>query len=128
MELKEVGTEPEITEIPLIPLRDVRMLRGTLEEVLSIATERNQDDFVSITITDEIEPYRLKERLEEAYSHILEIRVDNTRTRTILAEAEENFKLKSPMEICTQFFEEMQGRAMTEDEEAMLTEILLELN
>ena len=127
VELKEIGTEPVITEIPLEPLRDLRVLRGNLNEVLSKATEANKDDFVSVTITDEVEPYQLKERLEEVYSHILEIRVDNSRTRAILEEAEEDLKMKSPTEICMQFFEEMQGRKMTQEEEEMLKEILLEL-
>lgn len=126
VELKEAGSEPVITEIPLEPLRDVRVLRGSLEEVLAQATTENKDDFLSITITDEMEPYQFNERLKEVYSHILEIRVDNTRTRTILTEAEEDFKVKTPLEICMQFFSEMQGREMTEEEETIVKEVLNE--
>ena len=36
---------------------------------------------MSVTLTDEIDPYRPKEQLEKVYSRILEVRTDNERTR-----------------------------------------------
>lgn len=47
------------------------------------------EDYISITLTDEIDPYRPKEQLEKVYPHILEIRVDNARTRKRLEEFDE---------------------------------------
>ena len=43
-----------------------------------------------------------------------------------LSKAEEDFKVKTPLEICMQFFVEMQGREMTEEEEAIVKEVLNE--
>lgn len=126
VELGEKGTEPVITEIPLKPLREVRTLRGTLEELLEQAEKSSRDDFVSITLTDDIEPYHSKERLEEVYSHILEIRVDNERTRRILAEDTGELEQKEPFFVFAQFFEEMQGRSMTDAENRMMEEIFAE--
>ena len=127
VELKEKGEKPIITEIPLPALRELMTLRGTLEEVLSAATEGNKDDFISITLTDEIDPYHPKERLEEVYSHILEIRVDNERTRNILSDDAQGIEEKSPFEIFAQFFEEMQSRSMTDAEKKQMEEIFTQV-
>ena len=91
--------------------------------MLSLATEENKDDFLSITLTDEIDPYQPKERLMEVYSHILEVRVDNARTRRILSEEVEELKLEDPVEVFAQFFENMQARPMSEAEKRVMTEI-----
>ena len=86
--LKAKGEKPEIENYPLHPLRDVRKKKGTLDEIIKEAQETEKDDYISITLTDEIDPYKPKEQLERIFSHILEIRVDNQRTRTKLKEME----------------------------------------
>ena len=47
VELKEKGSEPEIQKLPLHPLRDVRKLRGTLEEILEAEDGTGSEDYVS---------------------------------------------------------------------------------
>ena len=64
VELKEKGSEPEIQKLPLHPLRDVRKLRGTLEEILEAEDGTGSEDYVSVTLTDEVDPYKPKEQLE----------------------------------------------------------------
>ena len=44
-------------------------------------------DYVSITLTDEQEPYQPRERLERLFSRILEVKIDNTRTSMLTPEA-----------------------------------------
>lgn len=127
VELEEKGKEPVITTLPLIPLREVRSIMGTLEEILGQATEENREDFVSITLTDEIEPYHPKERLEEIYTHIMEIRVDNARTRRILEEDAGDLEIQDPVQVFWQFFEEIQGRSMTEAEKNKMQEVFAEV-
>ncbi len=121
VELGKKGEEPQICQASVQPLRDVKMLTGELSEVL----ERKDaaEDFVSITLTDEIEPYLPKERLEAVFSHILEIRIDNERTRKILELEEEEIPEESPMESFATFFETMQGRSMSQEENAVMQEV-----
>ena len=114
--LKDKEDTPEITKLPLHPLHDVRKKKGKLEEILNGATEDDRQDYVSITLTDEIEPYRPKERLENVYERILEIRIDNTRTRNKLLDYEEEEISMDPFEVFGKFFEEMQGRLLSEEE------------
>lgn len=126
VEMGKKGTEAQIYTIPLIPLRRVHKLTGCLEDILSSADERLRDDFVSITLTDEIEPYQPKERLEEFFGHILEIRIDNARTRRLLDFAEGESEDMDPCEAFIMFFEEMNGRNMTEPEIALLKTVINE--
>ena len=121
--LKEKGTSPQIELLPLHPLRDVQKKRGQLEEILKQAEEKEKDDYISITLTDEVEPYKPKEQLEKVFSHILEVRVDNTRTRNKLQELDEELTIKDPLESFEDFYQEMQGKEMGEEEQEIMMQI-----
>ena len=45
------------------------------------AKENEYGDYVSVTLTDEMDPYKPKEQLLRVYQRVLEVRVDNSRTR-----------------------------------------------
>ena len=121
--LKAKGEKPEIENYPLHPLRDVRKKKGTLDEIIKEAQETEKDDYISITLTDEIDPYKPKEQLEQIFSHILEIRVDNQRTRTKLKEMDEELVMKDPFTSFAEFYKELQGREMNGEEETIMKEI-----
>lgn len=121
--LKAKGEKPEIENYPLHPLRDVRKKKGTLDEIIKEAQKTEKDDYISITLTDEIDPYKPKEQLERIFSHILEIRVDNQRTRTKLKEMDEELVMKDPFTSFAEFYKEMQGREMNGEEETIMKEI-----
>lgn len=122
--LGKKGTAPVIETIPLVPLKDVRREKGLLAEVLARATEENCHDYISVTITDEKEPYHPMEQLQEKYDSILELRVDNQRTRIMseLPEAEE-FQ-PDPMEVFRSFYREMRNQPMSPEEEAWMQKVL----
>ena len=115
VELGEKGQEPLVRKKQLKPLRELCVLRGTLQEVLE--QREHAKDFVSITLTDEEEPYMPKEQLELVFDHILEIRIDNERTRRILDLYEEEEETESLFESFASFFETVQGRSMNEAEQ-----------
>ena len=122
--LRNKGEEPVIETIPLTPLQEVRREKGLLKEILERATEKNCHDFVSITMTDEKEPYNPKEQLEEVYDSILELRIENSRTRSLMEEKEELDVQLRPMEIFRSFYEEMNQQTMSEEEENIMTDII----
>ena len=122
--LGEKGKEAAIETIPLTPIQDVRRERGLLKEIIEQATDENCHDFISVTLTDEKEPYHPKEQLEEVYGSILEVRIDNTRTRNRMRQQEEEDFSMQPMELFCSFYQEMQGQPLTSEEEALVEEIL----
>lgn len=122
--LGKKGEEPVIETIPLIPIQEVRREKGTLKEILERATPKNCHDFVSITMTDEKEPYNPKEQLEEVYDHILELRIENSRTRGLMEEKNELDIRLQPMEIFRSFYEEMNQQTMSMEEETIVSKII----
>ena len=115
--------EVMIERLPLHPIREIRKKRGHLEEILQNAREEEKVDYISITLTDEVDPYKPKEQLERVFSHILEIRVDNQRTRSKLSEMDEELVMKDPYSAFMDFYTEMQGKPMDAEEETIMTEI-----
>ena len=141
VELGKKGEEPQLRFLPLSGLQDVRRLRGTLEEVLAAAESAAPSpsagqpsvsgvchDFVSVTITDEQEPYRIRERLEERYDHLLELRIDNARTRARMAESgTENDPAPEPMEAFRQFYETVNHTPLPEEGERIMKRLIREI-
>ena len=126
VELGAKGTKPQIIKLPLQLPRRVRKLRGTMEEVLAEAGEAVCLDYVSITLTDDVEVNHPREILEEKYERILEIRIDNARTRKLMELGEIEMENLAPYEAFCSFFAELNGRTMTEAEDALLKEVLQE--
>lgn len=122
--LGQKGEPLDICQIPLKARQDVRSERGTLKEILERAAGESRHDFVSVTLTDENEPYRMKEMLREVYDYLLEIRVDNVRTRKrmeLTAEKQENL---TPLEAFRAFYEEVGKMPLTEAEEILIENTL----
>lgn len=124
VELKDLGAEPEITLVPLKPLRQVRALRGSLEELLSLVPQGTCKDYVSLTLTDEIMPYQPREQLEQKYERILEVRVENSRTRQQAGKLRESNAVTDPLKLFESFYRDMQGQELTEGQKTLLQELL----
>ena len=128
VELKEKGTPPVRTEIPLEPLHEVREIKGTLEEVLAGAGEEIRQDYVSVTLTDEKALYEPADQLERIFPRLLQVRLESLRARLNGEEGtqEPDLDLADPLEVFGQFFEEMQGRPMDREEESIMREMFKE--
>ena len=133
--LKEKGQELVMEEIPLVAKHDVRRIKGSLADIIETAIKESteeaehhrNEDYVSITLTDEKEAYRPKDMLEEYYTHILEVMVDNTRTRAVHKALENDYteqKTITPLEAFREFYQLMQQQPMSEEEEKVVAEIL----
>lgn len=143
----EKGQQAEISFLPLSSSHDVRTVRGTLEEVLKAAmdsasflgkkgeynqteqgaakTRRKCQDYVSIILTDDDDGLLTdaKDKLEEWYEYILEIRVDNRRTRAHFEDTstvQEEWTLSQAFH---HFFEDMNHRPMSELETEVMEQI-----
>lgn len=132
--LEEKDKLPVVEMIPIEPLRDVRRMKGTLDELIQKGISEQEDksvhDYISVTLTDEKELYRPKDSLMELYDHLLEVNIDNTRTRAIrnnLFEELEIEKMQTPLESFREFYQMMQQQPLSEEEEGEIITILEEL-
>ncbi|MEE1087040.1 MAG: exonuclease SbcCD subunit D [Schaedlerella sp.] len=126
--LEEKEKDVVVEKLPLHPLRDVRKIRGNLAEVIENALPENKTDYVSITLTDEVEPYKPKEQLEKVYTHILEIRMDNTRTRKMLEDFQEEITVSDPLRVFSDFYKEMQGKEMSKEEHTVIARMIEDIS
>ena len=60
--------------LPIVPLRDVRRLSGTFEELLANGEQQPVTDYVEIELTDKAPIFRPADRLRPYYPNILSVR------------------------------------------------------
>lgn len=114
----EMGVKGEIktTILPLEPLRQVKVVKGTLEEVLKESCK----DYVTVILTDkaDLDVIDMQERIRLAFPNLLEIRRENQRktdyTRTLQTE-----ELLDPYELCCSFLKDLD-----EEEKMILQDVL----
>lgn len=114
----EMGVKGEVktTILPLEPLRQVKVVKGTLEEALKESCK----DYVTVILTDKVDldVIDMQERIRLAFPNLLEIRRENQRktdyTRTLQTE-----ELLDPYELCCSFLKDLD-----EEEKMILQDVL----
>ena len=108
--------ETQITVLPLKPLRQIRVLEGTLEQVL----DRGCGDYVSVILTDPatLNVPDMQDRLRAAFPRLLEIRRKTVRTADY-GPADIPQKVMDPLELCCGFL-----KTVTDEERAVLEDVI----
>ena len=103
--------------LPLTPLRQVRVIKGEFQEVLSQACE----DYVTVVLTDkeDLDVIDLKDRLRNAFPYLLEIRRERERRAEYKRQSRKIEEL-DPFELCCSFL----GEHMDEEEREMLLDVI----
>lgn len=107
---KDSKTSVKITVLPLKPLREVRIIKGSLEEVLAQACE----DFVTVILTDKVDLdiIDMQDRIRMAFPYLLEIRREVFRkadySEQLMAEKEQD-----PFELCCSFLKDLDDEEKT---------------
>lgn len=113
VEMKAKG-DVQVTVLPLKQLHQVRVIRGTLEEVIKQGCE----DYVTVILTDQVDldVMDMRDRLRSAFSGLLEIRRENLRTADYSREVTGELQ-KDPFELCCSFLKNMdeQERILLKD-------------
>ena len=100
--------------IPLKPLREVRVVRGSLDEVLDKAS----DDYVTVILTDEAADTDTGDRIRDKFPNLLEIRKEVVIRREYEALTKISDEL-SEIDNCRIFLNELNDK-----EESILTDII----
>ena len=115
VELGDKG-DRKTTVLPLEPLRQVRVIRGELEEVL----EQACGDYVTVILTDkaDLDAFDMQDKIRSAFPNLLEIRRETLR-RTDYERAYALQEELDPFELCCAFLNEPD-----EDEKALLRDVI----
>ena len=107
MPLVELGPkgEVDIEFVPIVPLHDMRPLRGPLEKLLEPenVAAGDPEDYLSVTLTDELPALDALERLRRVFPNVMGLSYDNAELSDV-----------SPLELFERFYEERNGLPMTE--------------
>lgn len=108
VEMKEKGIV-EMENIPLQPLRQVKVLKGELQEVLAQACE----DYVTVVLTDrvDLDVFDMQDRLQNAFPYLLEIRRETFGNSDYEVRAV-NTETLDTFELCCSFLNEMEEEEM----------------
>ena len=101
--------ESQYDLLPISPLRDVRIIKNTFEDILKDApSDPNPDDFIRIELTDVKRAHNPLSRLREYYPNIVELRntgLEQSKLSTGHAQSQvANIKQRSAQDIVQDFY------------------------
>lgn len=128
IELRGKG-EVEIRKIPLIPLRDMRKIRGTYEELTrrSVYENTNLEDYVQVTLKDEEDIFDAVGKLRVIYPNLMKLEYDNRRTGKSQETAVEEKAERTPLEYTKELFAMQNERSMSPGQEKYLINLIEEV-
>ena len=119
----------EITLHELTPRRDLRKLKGTYSELTLKENylNTNTDDYVAITLTDELEIPEAISKLRVIYPNIMQLDYDNARTRSNnqlkIDDADVNQK-KMPLELFDEFYQLQNNQKLNQNQRQLLKQLI----
>lgn len=128
----EIGEKGDITirTVPLIPLRDMREIRGSYLEVTNKANyqDTNTEDYIHITLTDEEDIPDAVNKLRIIYPNLMKLSYDNKRTKTngLVGDAE-NTEEKSPLQLFSEFYEKQNNQPLSEEQNRFISSLIEEI-
>ena len=120
--------ELEVRTVPLIPLHDLRELRGSYQQLTARETYLGTatDDYLHITLTDEEDIHDAIAKLRVIYPNLMKLDYDNRRTRAgIPLEADQQIETKTPLQLFCEFYEKQNNQPLS-DEQLAFTQKLME--
>lgn len=126
MMLKIANGEISTTEIPLKPLRDMRVVKGELKE-LTENPVGNTDDYIFAELTDENEPLDAIGHLHSVYPNIMGMIYNNKRTAQSADIRLKAMGAKSSVELFEEFYKLQNGDDLSTEQKEIVCNILKEL-
>jgi len=114
--------------IPLKPLRDLREIKGPIDELIKKENyeDTNTDDYIKAIITDEEPGYEPLARIRSVYPNTLKLEIKNSKTINNNLELEkiEKLKEKSVLELFNDFYKYQNNIDMSDEEERIIKDII----
>lgn len=114
--------------LPLLPFRDMRAIKGPLEELVKkeYVSQGDPTDYMRVTLTNEEELFAPLDKLRSVYPNILRLDFENSRTAS-----NENIQLnvkdmknKTPFHLMEEFYEKQNNQPLSQEQRKRLQDIL----
>lgn len=117
----------EIELIKLKPLRDIRHLKGKMEQLLNKENIKSPNDFIYVTLTDEDPINDAMGIFQQYYPNTVKIDYDNAHTKAIeQLDISRIAQDKSFAELISDFYRLMYGCDMSDEEMTIMNEVARE--
>ena len=118
-----------VTALPLVPLRDMREIKGPLERLLSdeVSSQGNKEDYLRVILTDEDEIIDPMGKIRSVYPNVMALDFENSRTCIDVSAARselDQLETLSLYDLFSEFFLEMSGGVMSEEQVEIVRELL----
>lgn len=129
VELGEKG-KVNIRETELVPLHDLREIKGTYAELTSkkFYEETATDDYIHAILTDEEDVLDAMSKLRTIYPNIMKLSYDNKRTREnrVITDATD-VERKTPIELFGEFYEIQNNQTMSDEQTSFINGLIEEI-
>lgn len=129
----DLGPKGDLTikQHPLMPLRDLREIKGPLVELLRFGKEdpNGAQDYLRITLTDEEEIYDALGQLRLVYPNLMVLELENSRTGAgALSPAAATGELvkRNPLDLFAAFYELQNNSELTPEQIQVLEQVFAE--
>lgn len=127
IDLNESG-QVSLTEIPLVPKKDVVTLEGTFNELMNLEYPGNPEDYIRVVLKDKEEILEPMMRLRTKFPNILELSRERDREEILNNYSDFSILQSSDMaKLFTDFYQLKNDREIPEEHLALLKEFVREL-
>lgn len=117
-----------IKQLPLTPLRDLRIIKDTLENLLTLEkyTSKNCEDYIQAILTDEEDIYDPMGKLRTRYPNILFLEIQNTKNRNVTTDIflpQGNVGERGLLDLFEEFFINQNNIPLTKEQKDILISI-----
>lgn len=124
-ELGQKGEPVEIRTIPLVPLHDMREIRGRFDDLIDLPPS---EDYLHILLEDEEDVPDALAKLRTVFPRIMKLDYDNTRTRSSGYHEEiRAVKSAKPIELFADFYEQCNGKPMSSEQQEFMEQLIQEI-
>ena len=119
--------EVSINHRELIPRRDMRLIRGPVEELIcpDVYSKENVEDYIYAVLTDEDELIDPISKLRAIYPNIMGLhREDNSSRENSRTSASIGYKDKSKLQLFEEFYKSIMGKELTEEKLNVVKEVI----
>ncbi len=126
--LEEKG-RVEVRTLPLVPLRDLREIKGSYGQVTDRAFYQGTavEDYLHITLTDEEDILDAIGRLRAIYPNVMRLDYDNKRTRSGQTVEAAQRRQKSPGELFAELYELQNNQPLSPQQQELAGKMIEEL-
>lgn len=120
-----------ISKIPLIPIRDMRVIKGPFDKLISkeIVNLENKNDYLDVILTDDDYIINAIGKLRKFYPNILKLEYENKISSN---EVSDNIDIDknnmSPIDLFSEFYKMQNGIELSTKKKKIIEEVIKEVN